>query len=449
MLAHGMRTLSHRLIVAALLAVVAPGTMTGQTDNQALRALAGDAVAQYNLGVKYHEGQGVPQDYAEALKWYRKAAEQGLANAQYNIGILFEAGRGVPQDTAEAVKWYRLAAEQGDADAQVRLGYMYAVGHGVVQDSTEAVMWLRLAAEQGHADAQYALGRAYLTGQGVVQSEVEALKWFATVAEEGQVALHTAAENGDVLVAEFLLANETDPNAREEKLGHSPLHATAIPGVEALANLEAAGLDLSEMTIENALSGALRGRLQGLSIDPAGLRDPPVVQEAKTALAKLLLDHGADVNAANQLGQTPLFGAVTTGNSSVVEVLLAGNAKVNVSDRWGTTPLDYAVLYGNEDVARVLLYRGAIPMPQRMSTGANLCTSRRIWEMRLPQECYCLTAPKLIRRMPVAGHPSIGQLPKGTPRSSNCCSPTTRMSTRGMRSNLLRSGPQPRKDMSR
>ena len=415
MLAHGMRTLSQRLIVAALLAVVAPGTMTGQTDNQALRALAGDAVAQYNLGVKYHEGQGVPQDYAEALKWYRKAAEQGLANAQYNIGILFEAGRGVPQDAAEAVKWYRLAAEQGDADAQVRLGYMYAVGHGVVQDSTEAVMWLRLAAEQGHADAQvhlgamyavghgvvqdsteavmwlrlaaeqghadaqvhlgamyavghgvvqdsteavmwlrlaaeqghadaqYALGRAYLTGQGVVQSEVEALKWFATVAEEGQVALHTAAENGDVLVAEFLLANETDPNAREEKLGHSPLHATAIPGVEALANLEAAGLDLSEMTIENALSGALRGRLQGLSIDPAGLRDPPVVQEAKTALAKLLLDHGADVNAANQLGQTPLFGAVTTGNSSVVEVLLAGNAKVNVSDRWGTTPLDYAV----------------------------------------------------------------------------------------------------------
>ena len=71
----------------------------------------------------YDNGQGVPQDYAEAMKWYRLAAEQGHAKAQHNLGIMYDNGNGVPQDYAEAVKWYRPAAEQGQVDAQNNLGY--------------------------------------------------------------------------------------------------------------------------------------------------------------------------------------------------------------------------------------------------------------------------------------------------------------------------------------
>jgi uncharacterized protein len=72
------------------------------------------------------QGQGVPEDDAEAVKWYRMAAEQGLANAQLNLGVMYDYGQGVPEDDAEAVKWYRMAAEQGLANAQFNLGYMYA-----------------------------------------------------------------------------------------------------------------------------------------------------------------------------------------------------------------------------------------------------------------------------------------------------------------------------------
>ena len=67
-------------------------------------------------------------------------------------------GWGVPEDDAEAVKWYRKAAEQGDADAQSNLGGMYANGWGVPEDDGEAVKWYRKAAEQGHASGQYNLG---------------------------------------------------------------------------------------------------------------------------------------------------------------------------------------------------------------------------------------------------------------------------------------------------
>ena len=63
-----------------------------------------------NLGVMYDIGQGVPQDYAEAVKWYRLAAEQNDAVAQYNLGAMYANGRGVPQDYVQAHMWSNLAA---------------------------------------------------------------------------------------------------------------------------------------------------------------------------------------------------------------------------------------------------------------------------------------------------------------------------------------------------
>ena len=78
-------------------------------------------LAQFYLGSMYLKGQGVPQDYAEAVMWFHKAAEQGHHNSQYNLGVAYYEGKGVRQDDAEAVNWYRKAAEQGHTQAQVNL----------------------------------------------------------------------------------------------------------------------------------------------------------------------------------------------------------------------------------------------------------------------------------------------------------------------------------------
>jgi TPR repeat protein len=104
-------------------------------------------------GMMYRDGQGVPQDYGEAVVWYRKAAEQGLAEAQVNLGWMYLHGQGVLQDYAQAVAWYRKAAEQGNAWAQLSLGVMYYKGEGLPQNYEEAYVWWSLAAAQGHADA--------------------------------------------------------------------------------------------------------------------------------------------------------------------------------------------------------------------------------------------------------------------------------------------------------
>jgi TPR repeat protein len=69
---------------------------------------------------------GIKQDYAEALRWYLRAAELGDPDAQFNVGLIYENGLGVPQDPAEAMKWFALSAEQGDLDAQDHLDRLRA-----------------------------------------------------------------------------------------------------------------------------------------------------------------------------------------------------------------------------------------------------------------------------------------------------------------------------------
>jgi TPR repeat protein len=106
------------LLAVTISTLLACSSSRSEKDNVFKQAEKGDAKAQFVLGLKYDTGKGVPQDYAEAAKWYRKAAEQGYAEAQFNLGTMYDVGRGVRQDYAEAAKWYRKAKDQGVASAQ-------------------------------------------------------------------------------------------------------------------------------------------------------------------------------------------------------------------------------------------------------------------------------------------------------------------------------------------
>ena len=109
----------------------------------------GQAVAQYQLGLLYANGQGVTKDDAKARQWYEKAAAQGHVEAQVNLGILLMYARGGQQDYKMAVYYLRLSANQGNDLAQRRLGQMYERGDGVQQDYVKAYMWYSLGAANG------------------------------------------------------------------------------------------------------------------------------------------------------------------------------------------------------------------------------------------------------------------------------------------------------------
>jgi TPR repeat protein len=133
--------------------------VSGKFQEYETKAEKGDAEAQFNLGFCYDDGRGVKKDYAEAVKWYRKAAEQNFAPAQFNLGYSYVNGQGVRKDKAEAVKWFRKAAEQNYAPAQSNLGYCYDNGRGVEQDRVEAYAWFSMAAK---ADSDAAESRDLL-----------------------------------------------------------------------------------------------------------------------------------------------------------------------------------------------------------------------------------------------------------------------------------------------
>jgi TPR repeat protein len=148
-------------------------------------ALKGNNKAQFLWGYMNAKGLGVPQDYVEAAKWYRMAAEQGNVFAQNNLGLMYESGEGVTQDIIEGAKWYRKAAEQGNALAQYNLGLLHDKGNGVPQDSTQAAKWYLQAAQQGNVMAQYRLASLYRYGEGVPQNDEESARWYLSAAEQG------------------------------------------------------------------------------------------------------------------------------------------------------------------------------------------------------------------------------------------------------------------------
>lgn len=150
-----------------------------QTAIKELKPLAerGDSQAQLKLGLIYHAGNGVKQDYTMACSWYLKAAEQGHVLAQSILGMMYSHGKGVEQNFKKSLFWYTKSANQGHAFSQASLGEFYNQGIGVLQDHYQASEWYLKAAEQGHVGAQAILAIMYAEGRGVEQNYIAAHMW--------------------------------------------------------------------------------------------------------------------------------------------------------------------------------------------------------------------------------------------------------------------------------
>lgn len=159
-----------------------------------LAAQQGVVRAQYKLGGFYQGGYGVTRDIETAKKWYQKAAMQGDMSAQLSLAQLFRfpscnlitfscegvvseevASKNYPQ----AVKWYKKAAEQGNASAQHSLGHMLKDGLGVKKNYSLALKWYKLAAAQGDEVGMSSLGTMYKDALGVPQNYRLAYQWYS------------------------------------------------------------------------------------------------------------------------------------------------------------------------------------------------------------------------------------------------------------------------------
>ena len=158
----------------------------------------GDATAQQNMATMYfNAGQ-----FAEAFRFYKRAAEQGLFNAQTGLAVCFEQGKGTEVNLAEAKRWYRKGVDRGDAQSQNNLaGILDREG-----SHREAFELVKLSAQQGYTISETNLGLSYEFGHGTSRNPEEARRWYASAAAKGCGNAAAALERIDA-----------------ESAGHAPL----------------------------------------------------------------------------------------------------------------------------------------------------------------------------------------------------------------------------------
>lgn len=228
-------------------------------------AQSGQADAQYALGLRYFEGDGVAEDYAQSADWFARASIQGHSAAQNHLGRYYFAGLGVAQDRKNAIALleqaaksgepayvfdlakaletdattlpraaalYDQAAQAGHQESLVSLGVLYQDGGGVTQDFARAIALYEGPAQAGHPRALNNLGLMYVRGTGVAQDYARAAELFGAAAEAG---LQTAMTNLGVLFENGFGVPLDEPRAAElYRLGGRGDVAVASTAVEML-----------------------------------------------------------------------------------------------------------------------------------------------------------------------------------------------------------------------
>ena len=194
-------------------------------------AEAGDPRAQFELGLRYAEGEGVKKNNKEAAKWMMRAAEQGLPPAQYRMGVMYERGLGVPRDMKQAKVWYERSANAGNRKAMYNLAVLLADGSTGKPDYKNAAKWFLAAAELGLKDSQFNIAILYERGLGVEVNLIEAYKWYAAAAAQGDTdaGARAAALEGRMPEADAAAARQAAADFKAK-----PMNAAAndVPSLE-------------------------------------------------------------------------------------------------------------------------------------------------------------------------------------------------------------------------
>jgi ankyrin repeat protein len=214
-------------------------------------------------------------------------------------------------------------AARGGHEAVVKL--LLAAGARVNKLDMDNYSPLHFSCIDGHVAAANALLKA-----GAIPE--------TRTAEGGFTPLHLAVKSGSLDLVQLLLEYGSDITAQTAK-GRTVLHLATALGNESLVKL------------------ALKGGVEKDSRDIYGIR--PIHDAPNTAIARLLLDHGADPHSPDKFNETPLLAAAWRNDTEVVTLLLAQRSNVNAQDDQGRTPLHRAVLKNRVDIVTVLLMGGA------------------------------------------------------------------------------------------
>jgi TPR repeat protein len=184
----------------------------------------GDPKAQYAIGLRYAQGQGVAQNWTEAARWFDLAASAGLAPAQFCLAVMYERGQGVAKDLSRARAWYARAAEQANVKAMHNLAVFESGREGGTPDYVAASKWYVQAATRGLVNSQFNLGILAEHGLGIRKNLPDAYKWFALAALKGDAE---AAKRRDLVKLQLPAATLAEAEQAVKSWKPEPVKAEA------------------------------------------------------------------------------------------------------------------------------------------------------------------------------------------------------------------------------
>jgi hypothetical protein len=209
-----MKNTNASLATCLLCAVAVAGCLPSEVMAQTQVTSAGaHASVERDTGNEYFHGYDVPQDYATAFEWYRKAADDGDAEAMNNLGISFVFGLGVMRDYQAAVGYFKRSVDRGCVRAALNLGLLYESGKAGGPDYAAAMAWYRKAADGGSGAAKFSIGMLYEKGLGVPRNVIVAKSWYRAAGTD------SSGFTGITAWGYFLAGN-----------GGPPVHHPPVPG---------------------------------------------------------------------------------------------------------------------------------------------------------------------------------------------------------------------------
>lgn len=174
----------------------APQTPSPSVTELVHRTEQGDTQAMLTLGMRYRDGQGVRRDYKEAMKWYRRCADEGNAAGMDSVGFMHLKGWGVPEDFNIAAAYFKAAGAKSNAQGLYNLGDCYFSGQGVEQDYSMAIDSWQRAARSDHGAAIWRLAMLQAAGEGMPRDRAKAQVHSRSLSDQGDV-------NGMLLLGEL------------------------------------------------------------------------------------------------------------------------------------------------------------------------------------------------------------------------------------------------------
>lgn len=247
------------------------------------KAFSGDARAQHDLAAVYTAGHsGVKVNYDRAVEWFREAAYQNVGNAQYNLGVMYHQGLGVPKNVNKAIELYRVAAANDHPEAQYNLAIAYIEGVGTEYNPQIAAAYFQKAAAGGIVEAAYNLGLLYENGLLGESQPDEALFWYSLAADKGNEQAKTALKQ----IKTQLSMTDADAQHIVERVSQSKQGFVNAAGKPALPNPAPMAVDSSNAQGAVPASGAVASTL------PLDGSDTVTISQIQEHLARLGLYKG-------------------------------------------------------------------------------------------------------------------------------------------------------------